>query len=102
MLAWQIEQEMKALSLTKNAMARRTSTSRAQADRLLDLANTSVAPHTLQKARVVHAVCGWSAHVIDAHRLIVPYPAEFWFVNLTDIANPSVSPISSTTVFDRV
>ena len=49
-LAWQIEQEMKAVGLTKTAMARRMSTSRAQLDRLLDPTNTSVTLHTLQKA----------------------------------------------------
>ena len=52
-LAWQIEQEMKAVGLTKSAMARRMSTSRAQLDRLLDPANTSVTLHTLQKAASV-------------------------------------------------
>ena len=52
-LAWQIEQEMKATGLTKTAMARRMSTSRAQLDRLLDPANTSVTLHTLQKAASV-------------------------------------------------
>ena len=53
MLAWQIEQEMKAAGLTKTAMARRMSTSRAQLDRLLDPMNTSVTLHTLQKAAAV-------------------------------------------------
>jgi len=52
-LARQIEQEMKAVGLTKTAMARRMSTSRAQLDRLLDPANTSVTLHTLQKAAAV-------------------------------------------------
>ena len=52
-LAWQIEQEMKAVGLTKSAMARRMSTSRAQLDRLLDPANASVTQHTLQKAAAV-------------------------------------------------
>ena len=52
-LAWQIEQEMKATGLTKTAMARRMSTSRAQLDRLLDPMNTSVTLHTLQKAASV-------------------------------------------------
>lgn len=49
-IAWQIEQEMKARSLTKSAMAERMETSRAQLDRLLDPKNTSVTLHTLQKA----------------------------------------------------
>ena len=35
-LTWQIEQEMKAVGLTKTAMARRMSTSRAQLARQLD------------------------------------------------------------------
>ena len=52
-LAWQIEQEMKAAHLTKTAMARRMATSRAQLDRLLDPANTSVTLHTLQRAATV-------------------------------------------------
>ena len=52
-LAWQIEQEMKAAILTKTAMAKRMATSRAQLDRLLDPANTSVTLHTLQKAAMV-------------------------------------------------
>ena len=52
-LAWQIEQEMKAAHLTNTAMARRMATSRAQLDRLLDPANTSVTLHTLQRAATV-------------------------------------------------
>ena len=49
-LAWQIEQAMKAQKLSKSAMAQRMGTSRAQLDRLLDPDNTSVTLHTLQKA----------------------------------------------------
>lgn len=49
-LAWQIEQEMKAKGLTKLVMAKRMDTSRAQLDRLLDPDNTSVTLHTLQRA----------------------------------------------------
>lgn len=52
-LAWEIEQEMKRVGLTKTAMARRMSTSRAQLDRLLDPTSTSVTLHTLQKAAAV-------------------------------------------------
>lgn len=52
-IAWQVEQAMKAQSLSKSAMARRVETSRAQLDRLLDPANTSVTLHTLQKAAAV-------------------------------------------------
>ena len=49
-LAWQINQEMKAQKLTKAAMARRMRTSRAQLDRLLDPENSSVTLHTLHRA----------------------------------------------------
>jgi antitoxin HicB len=52
-LAWQIEQEMKARKLTKTAMAKRMETSRAQLDRLLDPKNSSVTLHTLQRAAAV-------------------------------------------------
>ena len=52
-LAWQIEQEMKAAHLTKTAMARRMATSRAQLDRLLDPDNTSVTLRTLHRAAAV-------------------------------------------------
>lgn len=52
-LAWQLEQAMKAEKLTKAAMARRMDTSRAQLDRLLDPKNTSVTLHTLHKAAAV-------------------------------------------------
>jgi hypothetical protein len=52
-LAWQIEEAMKAESLTKSAMAQRMQTSRAQLDRLLDPKNTSVTLHTLLKAAAV-------------------------------------------------
>jgi antitoxin HicB len=52
-LAWQIEQEMKARKLTKTAMAKRMATSRAQLDRLLDPTNSSVTLHTLHRAAAV-------------------------------------------------
>lgn len=52
-LAWQIEQQMRAQKLTKAAMARRMQTSRAQLDRLLDPENSSVTLHTLQRAAAV-------------------------------------------------
>jgi hypothetical protein len=52
-LAWQLEEAMKAEKLTKAAMAKRMDTSRAQLDRLLDPKNTSVTLHTLQKAAAV-------------------------------------------------
>lgn len=49
-LAWQIEQEMKAQSITKKAMAERMKTSRAQLDRLLDPASDAVTLDTLTRA----------------------------------------------------
>jgi antitoxin HicB len=49
-LAWQIEQEMKAKRMTKAVMAKRMETSRAQLDRLLDPDNASVTLHTLHRA----------------------------------------------------
>jgi hypothetical protein len=52
-LAWQIEQAMRAQQLTKTAMARRMQTSRAQLDRLLDPENSSVTLHTLHRAAAV-------------------------------------------------
>ena len=52
-LAWQIEQQMRAQKLTKAAMARRMQTSRAQLDRLLDPDNCSVTLHTLNRAAIL-------------------------------------------------
>ena len=49
-LAWQIEEEMKAQHLTKSEMARRMHTSRAVVDRLLDAGNPSVTLSTLTRA----------------------------------------------------
>ena len=49
-LAWQIEQAMKAQGLTKSEMAKRMSTSRAQLDRLLDPDNDKVQLDTIQRA----------------------------------------------------
>lgn len=49
-LAWQIQQEMAAQGLTKQAMAARMHTSRAQLDRLLDPENTNIQLSTLQRA----------------------------------------------------
>ena len=49
-LAWQIEQEMKAQGITKSEMARRMGTSRAHLDRLLDPENDKVQLDTVQRA----------------------------------------------------
>lgn len=49
-LAWQIEEEMRAQSLTKTAMAKRMHTSRAALNRLLDEADTSLTLSTLASA----------------------------------------------------
>lgn len=49
-LAWQIEEAMKAQELSKAEMARRMNTSRSQLDRLLDPANDAVSLETLARA----------------------------------------------------
>lgn len=49
-LAWQIEEAMRAQGLTKVAMAKRMKTSRAQLDRLLDPDNDKVQLDTVQRA----------------------------------------------------
>jgi len=49
-LAWQIEQAMKAQGLTKVEMAKRMKTSRAQLDRLLDPNNDKIQLDTMQRA----------------------------------------------------
>jgi antitoxin HicB len=49
-LAWQIEQGMKAQGITKVEMAKRMRTSRAQLDRLLDPDNAKVQLDTVQRA----------------------------------------------------
>jgi antitoxin HicB len=51
-LAWQIEQAMRAQGLTKVAMAKRMKTSRAQLNRLLDPNNDKVQLDTIQRAAV--------------------------------------------------
>lgn len=53
-LAWQLQQEMEHLGLSKSEMARRMDTSRSQVDRLLDPENDRVQLDTLVKA--AHAV----------------------------------------------
>jgi antitoxin HicB len=53
-IAWQLQQAMKARGVTKYAMAKRLRTSRSQVDRLLDPGNVGVSLATLSKAvRVV-------------------------------------------------
>lgn len=49
-IAWQIEQEMKAQKLSKTAMAERMRTSRASLNRLLDAEDTSLTLTTLASA----------------------------------------------------
>ena len=49
-LAWQIEQAMRAEGITKKEMARRMRTSRSQLDRLLDPGNDKVLLATVQRA----------------------------------------------------
>lgn len=49
-LAWQIEQAMKAEGISKVEMARRMHTSRTQLDRLLDPDNDKVQLDTVQRA----------------------------------------------------
>ncbi|HUO10197.1 MAG TPA: Fis family transcriptional regulator [Phycisphaerae bacterium] len=49
-LAWQLEQAMKAQGITKAEMAKRMRTSRAHLDRLLDPKNDKVQLDTAQRA----------------------------------------------------
>jgi hypothetical protein len=49
-IAWELEQAIKAQHLTKNTVAKRMKTSRAQLDRLLDPANPSVTLETIARA----------------------------------------------------
>lgn len=49
-IAWQIEQEMKAQKLTKTALAAKMRTSRAALNRLLDASDTSLTLTTLVSA----------------------------------------------------
>lgn len=49
-IAWQIEQEMKAQALTKTALAERMHTSRAALNRLLDETDSSLTLTTLASA----------------------------------------------------
>jgi hypothetical protein len=52
-IAWQIDQEMKAQKLTKSAMAKKMRTSRAALNRLLDETDTSLTLTTLSRAATV-------------------------------------------------
>jgi hypothetical protein len=52
-IAWQIDQEMKAQKLTKSAMAKKMRTSRAVLNRLLDETDTSLTLTTLSRAATV-------------------------------------------------
>jgi hypothetical protein len=52
-LARQLTEEMKRLSLTKTEMAARMQTSRAQLDRLLDPEKTGISLDTIQRAASV-------------------------------------------------
>lgn len=49
-LAWQIEQAMKANKISRSALAQRMKTSRSQIGRLLDPADGNVTLNTLQRA----------------------------------------------------
>ena len=49
-IAWQIERAMAARGVTKNALAKRLSTSRTQIDRLLDPAHVGVSIETIARA----------------------------------------------------
>ena len=49
-IAWQIEQEMKARQLTKTVLAKKMHTSRAALNRLLDAEDTSLTLTTLASA----------------------------------------------------
>jgi DNA-binding Xre family transcriptional regulator len=52
-IAWKIEQEMKAQKITKTAMAQKMRTSRAALNRLLDASDTSLTLGTLASAASV-------------------------------------------------
>ncbi|MGH8402011.1 MAG: Fis family transcriptional regulator [Gammaproteobacteria bacterium] len=49
-IAWELERAIKAQHLTKNIVAKRMKTSRAQLDRLLDPGNPSVTLETITRA----------------------------------------------------
>jgi DNA-binding Xre family transcriptional regulator len=49
-IAWQIEQEMRAHNITKTALAKKMNTSRASLNRLLDAQDTSLTLTTLASA----------------------------------------------------
>ena len=49
-IAWQLQREMETQNITKQAMAEKMKTSRAQLNRLLDPENQNVTIETLQRA----------------------------------------------------
>jgi DNA-binding Xre family transcriptional regulator len=49
-IAWQIEEEMRARNITKTALAKKMNTSRASLNRLLDAEDTSLTLTTLTNA----------------------------------------------------
>lgn len=52
-IAWQLDQAMKAQKLSKNKLAQMMHTSRTQVDRVLDPMNGNVTIETLQRAAAV-------------------------------------------------
>jgi antitoxin HicB len=64
-VAWQLQQAMKAKHISKRKMAERMKTSRSQLERLLDPNNTSVQLNTLQRA----------AHIVGQRLVIGLEPA---------------------------
>jgi len=52
-IAWELEEKMKAEGISKTRMAEMLSTSRSALDRLLDPKNTSITLHTLNNAAKV-------------------------------------------------
>ena len=52
-IAWQLEQAMKAQKLSKNKLAQMMHTSRTQVDRVLDPNNGNVTIETLQRAAAI-------------------------------------------------
>jgi antitoxin HicB len=76
-LAWQIEQAMKAKNLSRSALATRMKTSRNQIGRLLDPKDGNVTLATLQRAAV-----SW-----DGHSGWSSFKRRAWFARRSDAAN---------------